>query len=126
MPPQPPVLKTAVHNESRRHVVCLNAPMRRAVTMLLLILMPAAHLAAQAEQTSMSDDETDVSDVLRAWRHKEPKVDRDPREKMFVAAPIIGSNPSAGFLLGAAAQMAFFRGDPSTTRLSSGIASLSF
>ena len=45
---------------------------------------------------------------------------------MIVAAPIIGSNPSSGFLFGAAAQVAVFRGDPSTTRITSGIASLSF
>ena len=43
---------------------------------------------------------------------------------MIVAAPIIGSNPSAGFTMGVAAQVAVFRGPPSTTRISSGIASL--
>jgi hypothetical protein len=70
------------------------------------------------------DEETDVPDLMRAWRHKEPPPS-EPRKRMIVAAPIIGSNPSAGFIVGAAAQVTLFRGDPSDTRLTSGIASLS-
>jgi outer membrane protein assembly factor BamA len=87
--------------------------------------MAVATLAAQAPLTVPSDEETDIPDVLRAWRHKEPPPPSEAGQKMIVAAPIIGSNPSAGFLVGAAAQMALFRGDPSTTRITSGIASLS-
>ncbi len=68
--------------------------------------------------------EFDVGDLLRALRHKEPPTESQPKKKMIVAAPIIGSNPTAGFLIGAAAQMAFYRGAPETTRISSGIASL--
>jgi len=97
-----------------------------AIAVLLLFLAPAATLVAHAQQPAPPDDEKDVSDLVRAWRHKEAPPPSDPREAMIVAAPIIGSNPSAGFLLGVAAQMALFRGDPSTTRISSGIASLSF
>src|SRR6185295_15024637 len=55
-----------------------------------------------------------------------PAPPSEPRQRMIVAAPIIGSNPSSGFIFGAAAQVAIFRGDPSTTRITSGIASLSF
>lgn len=99
--------------------------MRRIALSLALLLMPVAAFAAQAPQAVAPDEETDVSDLMRAWRHKEPPPS-EPRKRMIVAAPIIGSNPSAGFLVGVAAQMALFRGDPSTTRISSGIASLSF
>jgi hypothetical protein len=100
--------------------------MRPIVSSFSLLLMFTATLAAQAQQTVPPDGETDVADLIRAWRKKEPPPPSDPRKRMIVAAPIIGSNPSAGFTLGAAAQMAVFRGDPSTTRISSGIASLSF
>jgi hypothetical protein len=97
---------------------------RRLGTALLLLLMPAAALA-QALQPVPPEEETDVPDLIRAWRNKEAPPPGDPQQRMLVAAPIIGSNPSAGFLLGVAAQMALFRGDPSTTRITSGIASLS-
>jgi outer membrane protein assembly factor BamA len=100
--------------------------MRRIAISFALLIVAASTLAAQAPQAAAPDDEMDLGDLVRAWRHKDPPPPDEPGQKMIVAAPIIGSNPSAGFLLGAAAQMAFFRGDPSTTRISSGIASLSF
>jgi hypothetical protein len=99
--------------------------MRPFAMAFALLLVPIATLAAQAPQALPPDEETDISDVLRAWRNKEPRPPSEVGQKMIVAAPIIGSNPSAGFLIGAAAQMAIFRGDPSTTRITSGIASLS-
>ena len=88
-----------------------------------ILLIQATTLAAQHFVTP--DEQTDVPDLIRAWRHKGPAPPSEPGQKMIVAAPIIGSNPSSGFLFGAAAQMALFRGDPSTTRITSGIASLS-
>jgi len=99
--------------------------MRPIAVSFALLVIPVATLAAQAPQTVPADEETDIADVMRAWRHKEPPPPSEAGQKMIVAAPIIGSNPSAGFLIGAAAQMAFFRGDPRTTRITSGIASLS-
>jgi hypothetical protein len=99
--------------------------MRRVAMSFALLLMAAATLAAQAPQPIAPEEETDVPDLIRAWRKKEPPPPSEPEQRMIVAAPIIGSNPSAGFLLGAAAQIAVFRGDPSTTRITSGIASLS-
>jgi outer membrane protein assembly factor BamA len=95
------------------------------IVMSLLLLIPAATFAAQTQQPAPPGEETDVTDLIRAWRHKEAPSSNEPRQRMIVAAPIIGSNPSAGFLLGIAAQMAVYRGDPSTTRITSGIASLS-
>jgi len=100
--------------------------LRRAAMTLLLVVNTAAILAAQEPQTGPPDSETDVPDLIRAWRNKAAPPPSPPGERMIVAAPIIGSNPSAGFQLGVAAQVATFRGDPSTTRISSGIASLSF
>jgi len=90
----------------------------------LLLLPPLALSAQQTEAPVPPEQETDFADVFRAWRHKGPPPPVQPNQKMIVAAPIIGSNPSAGLLIGAAAQVAFFRGDPATTRISSGNASL--
>jgi outer membrane protein assembly factor BamA len=99
----------------------------RPIAMSLLVLvLTAARPAAQTQELVPPDEETDIGDVIRAWRHKEaPPPSIAAGDRMIVAAPIIGSNPTAGFLLGVAAQMAVYRGDPSTTRISSGIASLS-
>ncbi|HEX7137873.1 MAG TPA: hypothetical protein VF219_08510, partial [Vicinamibacterales bacterium] len=101
------------------------------VVRFIMIFVAAITAATASAQTSpqtpppeAADQETDVSDLIRAWRHKTPAPPPQPGQLMIVAAPIIGSNPSAGFLVGGAAQMAVYRGDPATTRISSGIASL--
>jgi outer membrane protein assembly factor BamA len=99
--------------------------MRYIVMSLVLLLIPAATLAAQQTNTPVPpEQETDLGDVIRVWRKRGPAAEQQPGEKTIVAAPIIGSNPSAGFLIGAAGQMTFFQGDPTTTRITSGIASL--
>jgi hypothetical protein len=97
--------------------------MRFILIYLTLLVAPAAVLSAQQAPVP-PEEETDLPEVFRAWRKKPPKPATQPGKKMIVAAPVIGSNPSAGFVIGVAGQMAFFRGDPSTTRISSGIASL--
>jgi len=91
--------------------------MRTLLVVLALVVFPSA-ASAQPPQ-----EEMDVPDLIRAWRDKGPAPEREPRERMITAAPVIGSNPTSGFFVGAAAQVAFFRGDPATTRISSGIAS---
>jgi hypothetical protein len=94
--------------------------MRPIVMCAVLLLFPAAALATQQTSAPLPpEQETDLVDIYRAWR-KKPPPSTQPREKMIIAAPIVGSNPSAGFVFGAAGQMAFYRGDPSTTRISSG------
>ena len=45
---------------------------------------------------------------------------------MKAFAPVIGAKPSSGALLGVAGNVAFYRGDPATTRISSMVASLTF
>ena len=50
----------------------------------------------------------------------------DYRKAMKAFAPVIGAKPSSGALLGVAGNIAFYRGDPATTRISSVVASLTF
>jgi len=90
---------------------------------LLLFSAPAIH-AQQPEPAAQPASEVDLPDLIRAWRHKPPPPEKDPRQPTIVAAPVIGSNPSSGFIIGGAGQMTLFRGDPATTRITSGIASL--
>jgi len=100
---------------------------RRLLMYCVLLLLPTVELMGQQKSAPLPpEQETDVFDVIRAWRKKPPPAPNQARKKMIIATPVIGSNPSAGFVFGAAAQMAFYRGDPSTTRISSGTASLTF
>ena len=50
----------------------------------------------------------------------------DYRKAMKAFAPVIGAKPSSGALFGVAGNIAFYRGDPATTRISSVVASLTF
>jgi outer membrane protein assembly factor BamA len=69
----------------------------------------------------------DVFDLLRKLRHKEAETEPwDYHEPMFAVAPVIGAKPSSGVLFGVAGNVAFYRGDPSTTRISSMVTSLTF
>ena len=80
-------------------------------------------------QTRRSAETTDIFDVWRKLRHKEadPQATAwDYRKPMVAFAPVIGAKPSSGVLLGAAGNVAFYRGDPSTTHISSVVASLTF
>ena len=48
----------------------------------------------------------------------------DYRKSMKAFSPVIGSKPSSGALFGVAGNVAFYRGDPATTHISSVVASL--
>jgi hypothetical protein len=99
--------------------------LRLIVIYAVLFLFSAATLMAQQTTPPLPpDQETDLVGIIREWRKKPPSPPAQAGKKMIIAAPVIGSNPSAGFVIGAAGQMAFFRGDPSTTRVSAGTASL--
>lgn len=68
---------------------------------------------------------TDVFDLIRKLRHKEQDPSaQDPNKRMIAASPVSGAKPSAGVILGVACNAAFYRGDPSTTHISSGVGSV--
>lgn len=95
----------------------------------LLLAGPNAVLARPHEQ-QVGGEETDIGDVWRKVRGKPPSPDQlsdeEARRPMITWAPTIGANPSSGLTFGVAAQLAVFLGDPATTRISSGIASVAF
>ena len=108
----------------------------RLAWLALALLSMAVPAAAQSsapdsarQQTAAPAEETmDVFDLWRKVRHKDAEAQPpwDYRKRMVAFAPVIGSKPSSGVLLGAAGNVAFFRGDPSTTRISSIVTSVTF
>jgi outer membrane protein assembly factor BamA len=78
-----------------------------------------------AEQQTHLVRTMDVVDLIRRLRHKDPPPPPAPddRPKMRAIAPVIGAKPSSGAIVGVAGNVAFFRGDPSTTRISSNVVS---
>ena len=88
---------------------------------------PAA--ASQEPAAAPPGPTTDIFDVVRGWRGKPSDPADAPwdyRKRMVALAPVIGSKPSAGLLLGAAGNVAFYRGDPASTSISSVVASVTF
>ena len=83
---------------------------------------------AAAQSTPAPEPTTDIFDVWRAFRKKDQAAEPawDYHKTMKAFAPVIGSKPSSGVLLGVAGNIAFYRGDPATTRISSAVASLTF
>jgi Omp85 superfamily domain len=103
-------------------------PMLRTIGILLIVLiLGSASVAAQSAEPPAGDSQIDVFDLWRQVRHKEPAPDDaswDYRKAMKAFAPVIGAKPSSGALFGVAGNIAFYRGDPSTTKISSVVTSL--
>ena len=128
----------------RWHLPCLSHAgdtVTRQVCLLLAVLAmatgavqaaqqaPAQASETQAAEPSPPEELIDVFDVWRMVRHKEadaPAEAWDYRKPMMAFAPVIGAKPSAGVLLGVAGNVAFYRGDPSATHISSVVASVTF
>jgi outer membrane protein assembly factor BamA len=66
----------------------------------------------------------DIFDVIRDWRHKTAPPPPNYRKRMFAGAPVVSYSPTSGAGLGVAGNIAFFKGHPDTTRISSVVASL--
>jgi Omp85 superfamily domain len=110
---------------ARRGVVCL-------LTALTALICAPARAAADAQDPQAATPEVvDVGDLLRMVRHVNNSSDgdlspaSDKADKPYiVVAPSIGSKPSTGLTGGLSGNMAFFRGDPATTHISSVTAGL--
>jgi outer membrane protein assembly factor BamA len=96
---------------------------------VLASLVCAAALAPPAlrAQEAAPPERLDLIDVWNQIRRKAPSADAaDSSEAMTAIAPVIGVKPSAGVMVGAAGNVAFFAGNPQTTHISSIVASLTF
>jgi hypothetical protein len=108
--------------------------MNRLLATIAAILSTLAAPGITSAQTPPAPPETtvattDIFEVWRAFRHKNASTEEavwDYRKPMMAFAPVLGAKPSSGALLGVAGNVAFYRGDPATTRISSAVASLTF
>jgi hypothetical protein len=100
-----------------------------ALACLAAIALPGRPVSAQqADQAEPpAADLVDVGDLWRLLRDKprDPAEDDAPR-RMFVVAPVIGSKPDTGLVFGGAGNVAFYRGDPETTHISTSVFGLTF
>jgi outer membrane protein assembly factor BamA len=92
---------------------------------------PAPEAASQAAPPAAAGEMIDVFDLVRKLRHREltdaqRMAAEDTTHPMYAFAPVIGYKPSSGAMFGAAGNVAFFRGEPESTRISSAVASLTF
>ena len=96
----------------------------RGAILAALLVAPSGAFA----QTPTAAPQVDVIDVWRMLRDQQPKpaTGQEAQERMVAAMPIVGWNPTFGFTVGAAAQIAFVAGDPASTRISSSVSSLSY
>jgi outer membrane protein assembly factor BamA len=96
------------------------------VAMVLAISPLAAQAPSDAPQADPSTALVDVADVIRKLRGRpEPPPDTDGEpDAMRAFSPVIGAKPSAGAMFGVAGNIAFYRGDPATTHISSGVGSM--
>jgi outer membrane protein assembly factor BamA len=116
-------------------------PMTRHFWSALIVLgvlpaaaYPAAAEQALSEQTAQNTtaeqppvESVDVTDLIRKWRKKDqPPVSTQPDSpaSMRAIAPVIGAKPSSGVIFGVAGNIAFYRGNPATTHISSSVASI--
>ena len=135
-----PPISLAIYSGSGISLAKLVGMNRRASLVLVFLVMtpgvvdaaqeaPAQAANAQAAEPQAPADTVDIFEVWRTLRNKQPdgvEPDWDYRKPMKAFAPVIGAKPSAGVLLGAAGNVAFYRGDPSTTHISSVVASVTF
>src|SRR5262249_3418266 len=77
--------------------------------------------AAADSSPALAEPEKDLFDVLREWRHKPPPPTSpdDYKKWMVAAAPVISYSPTSGAGIGLAGNVAFYRGFPATTQISS-------
>jgi outer membrane protein assembly factor BamA len=96
----------------------------------VLVTMVACQAAAQTADPPDTAGMVDVADVIRKLRNKDQlpngEAQVDYRKAMRAFAPVIGAKPSSGVIFGVAGNVGFFRGEPSTTRISSSVASATF
>lgn len=87
----------------------------------------AAPTAAPDASPDPADGTKDLMDVLRELRHKPPPPPPGPedyKKRMVAGAPVVSYSPTSGVGAGFAGNVAFYKGHPQTTRISSVVASV--
>src|SRR5262245_46588383 len=93
---------------------------------LWLAILAAVPAPLLAQEQKVPTPTLDVGDLWRDLRNRGGKPEEQPateqpattERRFLVVAPTIGSKPATGLTGGLNSNMAFFRGDPRTTRIS--------
>jgi hypothetical protein len=83
-------------------------------------IIPSLILGQEKQYT----DTTDVNQIIGRILKSKPKPDN--KKSGLALLPALGYNPSMGFIIGANISASLYAGDPKTTRLSTGIATVQF
>ena len=90
-----------------------------------LLIAAAAPAFVRAEEQPPAPPTLDVGDLWRDFRNRgdkpeetSPATEQREQRRFLVVAPTVGSKPATGLTGGLNGNMAFFRGDPKTTRIS--------
>lgn len=75
--------------------------------------------AAPSPVPAVAEPTKDLIDVIRELRHKPAPPPPDPKKRMVAGAPVLGYSPTTGVSVGVAGNVAFYRGFPQVTRISS-------
>src|SRR3954464_9995887 len=94
------------------------------IVLLSQSVPPLPQTIPLAPASSVEPAQIDAVDLWGKIRHKPPAPVRDQGDRMFAIAPVVSSKPSSGFAAGIGGSLAVFRGDPKTTRISSGVGAL--
>ena len=112
-----------------RHSLLVAAVVALAVPAVVSGQEPAADPSAQevaatpSPAPGVAEPTKDLIDVVRELRHKPPPPPPDPKKRMVAAAPVLGYSPTSGVSAGVAGNVAFYKGFPEVTRISSIVAS---
>ncbi len=82
---------------------------------------------AQTSNEAIGEPTKDLGDIIRDLRHKPspaPPGPEDYQRRMVAAAPVVTYNPTSGFGVGLAGNVAYYKGSPDTTRISSLVGSV--
>lgn len=97
------------------------------VLSILLVLASASFASAQPATPAVDDPSQtmDVGDLIRKLRKRPPLAQPAPDDRSLILtlAPVIGAKPTFGAIFGVAGNLAFHRGDPATTSISSSVVS---
>jgi outer membrane protein assembly factor BamA len=96
-----------------------------------VIVVSWSLLAPLADTARAQTVEPETVDVIDLWNHIRNKPENPPAEPgdqkaMKALAPVIGTKPSSGAFVGVAGNVAFFKGEPATTRISSVVTSVTY
>ena len=80
---------------------------------------PSPPPATPSSEPDVAEPTKDLIDVLHDLRHKPPQPPPDYKQRMVAGSPVLGYSPTSGVSLGVAGNVAFYKGYPDTTRISS-------